>query len=129
MVVDNEFITDSGIEYVRTNARVPLMTGVARREWAHKKRRLCPCKIVVMLCPIAEFYQFFRYENVSREQVEESVRKIIETAYVSRLPSKVANSTIDLVSNATFLRYMNDMDFHYDMPGVVSRLQDVSRSS
>ena len=53
------------------------------------------------------------------------MRKIIDNAYVSRLPNRVSNSTINLISNATFLRYMQDVDFHFDMPGVVTRLQDV----
>lgn len=57
--------------------------------------------------------------------MEESVRKIIESAYLARLPNKVSNSTIDLITNTTLLRYMQDINFHYDMPGVVIRLQDV----
>uniref|UniRef100_A0A915E1J9 Carboxylesterase type B domain-containing protein n=1 Tax=Ditylenchus dipsaci TaxID=166011 RepID=A0A915E1J9_9BILA len=110
MVVDNELILESGVEFVQNNAHVPFFTGVARREWAHKK---------------PEYYQFYRYTNISHAHVEESVRKIIESAYVARLPGKVSNATVDLISNATFLRYMNDVDFHFDMPGVVIRLQDL----
>ncbi|KAI1724105.1 carboxylesterase family domain-containing protein [Ditylenchus destructor] len=64
--------------------------------------------------------------GVSKMIVEEAVRKVIESAYIARLPIKVSNSTIDLISNATFLRYMEDVDFKvYDMPGVVTRLQDL----
>jgi hypothetical protein len=40
MVVDGELIVDSGVDLVKANARVPMMTGVARKEWAHKKREL-----------------------------------------------------------------------------------------
>ena len=38
MVTDGELIVDLSEDSVREAARVPLMTGVARREWAHKKR-------------------------------------------------------------------------------------------
>ncbi|KAI1712156.1 carboxylesterase family domain-containing protein [Ditylenchus destructor] len=110
MIVDGELILEAGPDFVEKNAHVPFLTGVARREWAHKK---------------PEYYQFYRYTNLTLPQVEEAVRKVIESAYVARLPVKVSNSTIDLISNATFLRYMEDVDFKvYDMPGVVTRLQD-----
>uniref|UniRef100_A0A914BVG4 Carboxylesterase type B domain-containing protein n=1 Tax=Acrobeloides nanus TaxID=290746 RepID=A0A914BVG4_9BILA len=110
MIVDNDLVPESGYELIAHNARIPIMTGVARREWAHKK---------------PEFYQFVRYENVSKEQCEESVRKIVESAYVQGLPMKLPNSTIDLISNATYMRYMNDIDFSYEMPEVVYRLQSL----
>jgi hypothetical protein len=38
MVIDNELIVDSGVELIRAGARVPMMSGVARKEWGHKKR-------------------------------------------------------------------------------------------
>lgn len=38
MVIDNELILDSGLNSVKNNARLPILTGVAQREWAHKKR-------------------------------------------------------------------------------------------
>ncbi|CAK5091217.1 unnamed protein product [Meloidogyne enterolobii] len=91
MVVDGELIVESGIEMIRQGARVPMMTGVARKEWAHKK---------------PSFYQFYRYSNLSRSQVEESVRKIVENAFAETLSHRISNSTIDLISNATFLRYI-----------------------
>lgn len=40
MVVDNELILESGLDLVKNNARLPIFTGVARREWAHKKRKI-----------------------------------------------------------------------------------------
>jgi hypothetical protein len=55
--------------------------------------------------------------------VEESVRKIVENAFANTLTHRMTNSTIDLVANATFLRYMQDVEFGFDMPGVVTRLQ------
>ncbi|KAL3122269.1 hypothetical protein niasHT_000100 [Heterodera trifolii] len=110
MVVDGELIIDSGTELIRAGARVPLLTGVARREWAHKK-------------PL--FYLFYRYVNYSREQVESAVRRIVENGFANTLSARMTNSTVDLVANATFLRYMQDVDFAYDMPGVVARLQDL----
>lgn len=39
MIVDGELIVDSGIDLIKQAARVPMMTGVARKEWGHKKRK------------------------------------------------------------------------------------------
>lgn len=57
--------------------------------------------------------------------MEEAVRKIVEHAFADTLSHKMTNSTIDLIANATFLRYMQDVEFGFDMPGVVARLQDL----
>lgn len=38
IIVDGELIDESGAELVLQNARIPILTGVARREWGHKKR-------------------------------------------------------------------------------------------
>ncbi|KAI6210836.1 Hydrolase [Aphelenchoides besseyi] len=110
MVIDGELIPLAGAEFVREYARLPILTGVANLEWAKKK---------------AEFYDFYRFENLSRPVVEGAVRKLIETSYSARLSHKITNATINLISNATFLRYMQDVDFYFDMPGVVSRLQEL----
>lgn len=40
MVVDGVLVPTSGVDLVRQYARIPIMTGVARKEWAHKKREL-----------------------------------------------------------------------------------------
>jgi hypothetical protein len=45
MVVDGELLPMPIEQLMRTKARVPLMTGVARREWAHKKRK-CVSEII-----------------------------------------------------------------------------------
>ena len=37
----------------------------------------------------------------------------------------MSNATVDLITNATLLRYMNDVEFAYDLPDVVVRLQDL----
>ncbi|KAF7639695.1 COesterase domain-containing protein [Meloidogyne graminicola] len=110
MIVDGELIVDSGIDLIKQAARVPMMTGVARKEWGHKK---------------PSFYHYYRYSNLSRSQVEESVRKIIENAFAETLSHRISNSTIDLISNATFLRYIQDLEINYEMPTVVGRLQDL----
>ncbi|CAD5228856.1 unnamed protein product [Bursaphelenchus okinawaensis] len=110
MVVDGQLIPSSGFELVSDYAHLPLLTGVASREWAHKR---------------PEFYEFWRYENMSRSKAEEAVKKLVYNSYASRLPAKVPNATLNLISNATFLRYMQDVDFNFDMPGVVARLQDL----
>lgn len=104
MVVDGELILASGGEFVRDYAHLPILTGVASREWAHKK---------------PEFYEFFRFENLTRPVVEQAVRKLIENSYAARLPHKISNATINLISNASFLRYMQDVDFNY---GIFKRI-------
>jgi hypothetical protein len=111
MVVDEELVPASGPELIRNYAHLPLLTGVATKEWAHKK---------------PEFYEFYRFENLTRPIVEAAVRKLVESSYAARLPHKISNATINLIANSTFMKYMQDVDFNYDMPGVVSRLQDVS---
>ena len=86
MVTDGELIVDLSEDSVREAARVPLMTGVARREWAHKKRTylfIIDAKNCLFIHEFtAEFYDFYRYKRLNRQEVEESVRKIIETAYI-----------------------------------------------
>lgn len=74
---------------------------------------------------LAEYYRFNKFDNITRKVAEDAVRKIIESTYSACLSNKISNATIDLISNASFLRYMQDVDFYYDMPGVVVRLQDV----
>jgi hypothetical protein len=95
MVVDGELIPAAGAEFVREYAHLPILTGVASREWAHKK---------------PEFYDFYRFENLSKPVVEQAVRKLIVNSYAARLSHKITNATINLISNATFLRYMQDVD-------------------
>lgn len=75
---------------------------------------------------LAEFYQYMHFENVSRGQVEESIRKVVDSAYIQSLPVKLTNSTVDLIANASYQRYMNDVNFIFEMPEVVYRLQNVS---
>lgn len=54
----------------------------------------------------ALFYMFYRYTNYSREHVENAVRRVVEQNYANTLTARMTNSTLDLVANATFLRYM-----------------------
>lgn len=37
MVVDDDLVPAYGMELAQKYARVPIMTGVAKKEWAHKK--------------------------------------------------------------------------------------------
>lgn len=74
---------------------------------------------------LAEFYQYMNFENISSDQIASSVRKVVEGTFVASLPMKLSNSTIDLIANATFQRYMSDIDFTNEMPEVVYRLQNV----
>ncbi|TKR80858.1 hypothetical protein L596_014850 [Steinernema carpocapsae] len=110
MVVDNELVVAAGAALAQKNARVPLLTGVARREWAHKK---------------PEFYNFDRYDNMTWDTVVDSVRRIIENVFMARLPHRVSNSTIDLISNVTVLRYIDDTKSDLRMPSVVTKLQNL----
>ncbi|KAK0404310.1 hypothetical protein QR680_017390 [Steinernema hermaphroditum] len=110
MVVDNELVPNAGGQLAQKHARIPLLTGVARREWAHKK---------------PEFYNFDRYDNMTWDTVVDSVRKIIENVFMARLPHRVSNSTIDLISNVTVLRYIDDTKNDLRMPAVVTKLQNL----
>lgn len=104
MVMDGELIPSSGAEFVREYAHLPILTGIASREWAHKKRKSVPtCS---QFSFVAEFYEFYRFENLSRAIVESAVRKLIVNSYIPRLSHKISNTTINLISNATFLRYV-----------------------
>lgn len=111
MIVDDELITIGGLEMVQENSRIPILTGVALHEWAHKK---------------PEFYQFIRFENLTKHQIEDSVQRVIENAFLPRLANKVTNATIDLIANATYYRYLEGKDETRLMPNVVKKLQNVS---
>lgn len=37
MVVDNKLVPASGVELIIANGRMPIMIGVAKSEWSHKK--------------------------------------------------------------------------------------------
>ncbi|MFH4980152.1 hypothetical protein AB6A40_006861 [Gnathostoma spinigerum] len=90
MVVDDDLIPTSGIDLIRQSARIPLMIGVARSEWANKK---------------AQFYDFHRFGNVSIEESKKSVRKIINEQYDASCVTKLSNTTLSLVANLTWLRF------------------------
>ncbi|KHN74908.1 Acetylcholinesterase [Toxocara canis] len=110
MVVDKDLVPMSGVELIRDNARIPIMLGVANSEWAHKK---------------SHFYNFRHYGNVTREDCNESVRKIINGQYHSSSSHRLHNSTLELIANATFLRYVDTPDADWSLPRIVSRLQDL----
>jgi hypothetical protein len=41
----------------------------------------------------------------------------------------VPNATLELITNATMLRYMTDVDFRGELPDVITRLQDLEAAS
>ncbi|EYC43359.1 hypothetical protein Y032_0496g2480 [Ancylostoma ceylanicum] len=89
MVVDGDLVPMSGVDLVRNYARIPIMTGVARKEWAHKK---------------PQFYNLHRKSTLTAEESGESVFRIIEGSFHDTSPTKLSNSTLHLVANASFVR-------------------------
>lgn len=49
MVVDGDLVPMSGVELVQNYARIPIVTGVARKEWAHKKRECLETTLALVL--------------------------------------------------------------------------------
>ncbi|VDM59419.1 unnamed protein product [Angiostrongylus costaricensis] len=82
MVVDGELVPESGAELVRKHARIPIMTGVARKEWAHKK---------------PQFYNLHRKSSLTARESGESVFRIIESSFHDTSPVKLSNSTLHLM--------------------------------
>uniref|UniRef100_A0AC35TNQ4 COesterase domain-containing protein n=1 Tax=Rhabditophanes sp. KR3021 TaxID=114890 RepID=A0AC35TNQ4_9BILA len=110
MIVDGELITDNTLNYVTQNARVPLLAGVAKREWAHKK---------------GDWYQLGALENLTHDFVEDRVRKTIDETYKLGLTHKLHNSTLYLLANTTMFKYMDGIDFNYTTDNIVKKLQDI----
>ncbi|VDL70649.1 unnamed protein product [Nippostrongylus brasiliensis] len=108
MVVDGDLVPLSGAELVRQYARIPIMTGVARKEWAHKK---------------PQFYNLHRKSSLTAEEAGESVFRIVEGSFHDTSPVKLSNSTLHLVANASFVRYIDDPSNTYETSRVVSALQ------
>lgn len=110
MVVDGELIPLSGSELITQYARIPIMIGVAHSEWAHKK---------------AYFYGLNRYKNLSVADCNKSVRKVIDEHYHSSCAQKLHNSTLELISNSAFLRYIDSPEGNRSLPHIVFGLQDL----
>lgn len=108
MVVDGVLVPTSGVDLVRQYARIPIMTGVARKEWAHKK---------------PQFYNLHRKSSLTAEEAGESVFRIVEGSFHDTSPVKLSNSTLHLVANASFVRYIDDPSNTYETSRVVSALQ------
>ncbi|XGW15556.1 hypothetical protein V3C99_001206 [Haemonchus contortus] len=108
MVVDGDLVPTSGIDLVRQYARIPIMTGVARKEWAHKK---------------PQFYNLHRKSSLTAEEAGESVFRIVEGSFHDTSPTKLNNATLHLVANASFVRYIDDPSNTFETSRVVAALQ------
>uniref|UniRef100_A0A1I7TJ83 G_PROTEIN_RECEP_F1_2 domain-containing protein n=1 Tax=Caenorhabditis tropicalis TaxID=1561998 RepID=A0A1I7TJ83_9PELO len=108
MVVDGDLVPSSGVSLVRNNARIPIMTGVARKEWGHKK---------------AMFYNMHQRDGLKRSDVEEQVYRIIDNSFHETASEKLANSTIQLIANATIVRYLETPSNEFNADQVVGALQ------
>uniref|UniRef100_A0A914ZDY6 Carboxylesterase type B domain-containing protein n=1 Tax=Parascaris univalens TaxID=6257 RepID=A0A914ZDY6_PARUN len=73
----------------------------------------------------AQFYDFRRFGNVTKEDCVKSVRKIINEQYHMGSAHRLHDSTLELIANATFLRYIDSPTDDWRMPRIVSRLQDL----
>ncbi|CEF69982.1 Carboxylesterase, type B domain-containing protein [Strongyloides ratti] len=110
MVVDGYLITDNSYNFILDNARIPLLAGVAKREWAHKK---------------GHWYNLIQLTNITKEAVEDRVRRTIDENFKLGLTHKIANSTIALIANATMLKYMDGINFSYSVDNIVRKLQEI----
>ncbi|KAK6045128.1 Carboxylesterase [Cooperia oncophora] len=89
IVVDGDLVPTSGIDLVKNYARIPIMTGVARKEWAHKK---------------PQFYNLHRKSSLTADEAGDSVFRIVEGSFHDTSPIKLNNATLHLVANASFVR-------------------------
>ncbi|VDK89069.1 unnamed protein product, partial [Onchocerca ochengi] len=110
MIVDDELIPQSGAELIKNYARVPIMIGVAQHEWAHKK---------------AQDYGLNEFKDVSIEECNRNIRKIINEQYHTSCAKKLHESTLEIVANATFLRYLDTPENNRTLMRVLYGLQDL----
>ncbi|KJH40963.1 Carboxylesterase [Dictyocaulus viviparus] len=108
MIVDGELVPISGVELIQNYARLPIMTGIARKEWAHKK---------------PQFYNLHRKSTLTAREAGESVFRIIEGSFHDTSAVKLSNSTLHLLANASFVRYVDDPSNSFETSRVVSALQ------
>lgn len=54
---------------------------------------------------LAQYYDFRRFGNVTKEDCVKSVRKIINEQYHTGSAHRLHDSTLELIANATFLRW------------------------
>ncbi|PAV78564.1 hypothetical protein WR25_09582 [Diploscapter pachys] len=97
MIVDDDLVPAYGMELAHKYARVPMMTGIAKKEWAHKK---------------AHFYNLNNKPVLSKEDAEEAVFRVIEGSFHEMTSDNIGNDTLRLIANATFIRQMEaDIEF------------------
>ncbi|KAK6030425.1 Carboxylesterase [Ostertagia ostertagi] len=108
IVVDGDLVPTSGLDLVRNYARIPIMTGVARKEWGHKK---------------PQFYNLHRKSSLTADEAGESVFRIVEGSFHDTSPVKLNNATLHLVANASFVRYIDDPSNTFETSRVISALQ------
>ncbi|CAJ0565826.1 unnamed protein product, partial [Mesorhabditis spiculigera] len=109
LVVDGDLVPSAGPELL-LNARIPILTGVARREWAHKK---------------PQFYSLPKNNSLARKDVETAVYRIIENSFHVGANDRLSNATLHLIANASFVRYMDDPSNTYETGRVVHALQNM----
>lgn len=55
---------------------------------------------------LAEDYGLNEFKNISIKDCNDNIRKIINEHYHTGCAKKLHNSTLELITNATFLRYI-----------------------
>ncbi|CAI5454495.1 unnamed protein product [Caenorhabditis angaria] len=113
MVVDGDLIPSSGVTLAELNARIPIMTGVARKEWGHKK-------------PL--FYNMHQKGGLTRNDVSEQIYRIIDNNFHETTSEKMSNSTVQLLANATLIRYtpyLSEPSKGFNANQVVGALQKI----
>ncbi|VDK46246.1 unnamed protein product [Gongylonema pulchrum] len=74
---------------------------------------------------ISHYYGLNRFEEVSVEECNRNIRKIIDEHYHSSCAQRLHNSTLELISNATFLRYLDSPEGNRSLLRVIFGLQDL----
>lgn len=108
IVVDGDLVPSSGLTLAENFARVPIMTGIAQKEWAHKK---------------VQYYNMQRKVELTRKEVDEQVFRIIDSSFHETATNKLSNSTLHLLANSSFIRYLDHPSKTFFTTRVVSSLQ------
>jgi hypothetical protein len=96
--MDGELIDDYGLSLIRTQSRVPILTGVARNEWGHKKGD-SPIFILIPnqsthSCVSAVYYNIDSSMPVNNTRMRQIITNVVDQSYVADDGRKLANSTL-----------------------------------
>ena len=111
-IVDGELVDDYGRSLLLAHARMPLMTGLARHEWGHKK---------------AAYYGIDSGQPLNMSRIGQLINMVVQQSYSARDGHRLANSTWALITNATLYAYVQaqSADVAWPVDRLVHTLQQV----